>query len=70
MSFYRLSIKLVEMPERDLDKFYNPSLVMKFDGQPEDHTEDWTIGLYPEEVKQRLRAGLANYARSEMRLPH
>lgn len=65
MSLYRLSIKCLEMTREEFDKSFNPPLVMTFDHPPADHTEDWTADLYPEQVKDRLRAGIARYLRSD-----
>lgn len=65
MSFYRLSVKCLEATREEYEKFTNAPFVMTFDEQPQDHTEDWTEDLYPDQVADRLRAGIAQYARSE-----
>jgi hypothetical protein len=38
---------------------------MSFEEPGEEDVEDWAENLYPEEIADRLRAGIARYAQSE-----
>jgi hypothetical protein len=63
--FYRLSINCRQVSAAELAAFRNPPAVLSMEPEVVGKGEQWAHDLYPDQVMDKLRLGLAQYIRTE-----